>query len=201
MDKKYFRTETGKLASKPLLDPPKHVGYTSDTVVKIEFGISKCRFVTPYPKALDNALSAPHPGYVFTPSFKAGHWDGMHHFITRVGYFPTGLLPVVIHILKTGNNPLIDEDKDGYKVLKNPVKSVEVIPLKEAEKFYYPGLENYYENRFSLLENLTPETGEFTFPKELLKEWLKVKNSNPLTPQVLGLAASLHENSKNDPPL
>lgn len=194
--KKYTRDSEGKLVSKPLIAPARHEGYDKSMTVKIEFSRTRCRFLTPYPKVLDKVLSAPHPGYVFTPSFKAGHWDGLHRFITRAGYFPTGLLPVVIHILKTGNNPLINEEKDEYKVLKNLPEKVEVIPAKGEEKFYYPGFETFYENGTKLLEELNPETGVFTFSKELLKEWVTVKGSNPLATRVLSLAKTLHEASK-----
>lgn len=194
--KKYSRDANGKLVAKPLIPPARHEGYTTGMEIKIEFSRTKCRFLTPYPKVLDRVLSAPHPGYVFTPSFKAGHWDGLHRFITRAGYFPTGLLPVVVHILKTGNNPLIPEEKDGYKVLKTPAKSIQIIPAKGEEKFYYPGFENFYENQTSLLDNLNPETGEFVFSKELLKSWVSVRGSNPLASRVLELAKDLHEPSK-----
>jgi hypothetical protein len=189
--KKFTRTPNGKLTPKPLLEPPKSQGYTPGAEVKIEFGISKCKFLTPYPRPLDNALSAQYPGYVFAPSFKAGHWDGTHRFITRAGYFPTGLLPVVVHILKTGNNPLIDPDKKEYMVLKNPAKSVVIVPTKVAQKYYYPGLENFYENEIQLLDYFSPETGEFVYPKDLLKNWSEVKNSNELAGKILAFAKEL----------
>lgn len=191
--KKFPRDKNGKIIAKPILEPPKSAGHTKGAEVKIAFNVNKCHFLSSYPPQLNKALTAPFPGYVFTPSYKAGHWDGMHRFITRAGYFPTGLLPVVVHILKTGNNPLINPDKKGYIVLTIPAKSIEIIPDKDAEKAYYPGMENFFEYQDDLLKNLSPETGEFTFPMDLLRAWIPVKQTNPLAPQILGLAKALHE--------
>ena len=196
--KKYRRTKSGKLATQPLITPPKHVGYKYGQPVKIEFDITKCRFLTPYPSQLDRALTAPYPGYVFTPSFKAGHWDGHHHFITRRGYFPTGLLSVVVHILKTGKNPLIDEDKKEHNVLANTVVNVEVIPVKNAEKFYYPGMENYYENQINIMENFEPNSGEFIYPTKMLRFWSTSRGTNELAGKIMGIAKILHEEKKKD---
>jgi len=189
---KYTRTKSGQLKPRPLVAPPRYKGYKPGDTVQIAFGITKCKFLTPYPQPLDRALTAPHAGYMFTPSFKAGHWDGHHHFITQVGYFPTGLLPVVMHILKTGNNPLINENKDDYIVLKTPVVKVEIISDKNATPFHYPGLENYYANQFDILEMLNDD-GEFIFPTAPLKEWVSIKDSNPMSGRLLALAKSLHE--------
>lgn len=35
------------------------------------------------------------PGYYHSPKYKKGIWDGYSYLVTEVGYFPSGLLPVV----------------------------------------------------------------------------------------------------------
>ena len=189
----YTRDKDGKLVAKPKISAPRYTGYKHGDEVQIAFGITKCQFLTPYPRALEEALTVHHPGYMFVWSFKSGQWDGKHHFITRPGYFPTGLLPVIIHILKTGNNPLIDDDKKSHKVLTKPVKSIAVIPTKEAEKFYYKGFEDHFELHGNLMDNFNPEQGTFTYSQEILKTWSTQRNQNSLAPKVLQLAKTLHE--------
>lgn len=182
---------TGKLVPKPRYDAPLHLAYKAGDPVCIQLGPSKCKFLTPYPKELYKALSAPVPGFAFTPSFKNKMWDGQHRFITKVGYFQLGLLPVAYCILKTGINPLVPEDKKGHKVLANPVEDVQLKVPKEMRETFYPGLVNFYIDELDILQYLNPESGEFAYPVKLLQMWSKVRGVNPLAETVLDLAKSL----------
>lgn len=186
---KYSRNAKGGLVNqKKRFVPDLHARYKHGEPVKIQFGYSKCQFLTPYPKEVYEALSVLVPGHFFIPSVKAGFWDGKHRFITKPGYFATGLLPVVVSLLTRGVNPL---DKSGDKVLHKPVANFTLIVPEKCVKRYYPGLENYYENNLDMLQYFSPETGEFSYPFELLKAWFLVKDTNPLAGKVLKLAKSL----------
>jgi hypothetical protein len=158
--------------------------------VKIEVGKQKCRFLTPFPKPMDKGLSAPYPGYFFMKSFKNGSWDGHKHFITRAGYFPTGLLALVYHVLITGENPLVKEGLGARNVLTKPVVNVEIIVKDEMKEFYYPGLLKMWED-FDLLKTLNPEDGTFSFPVVFLNQWKLVEKHNPISKPLLALCKSL----------
>jgi hypothetical protein len=193
---KIGRDSSGKLVRKARFKAPPHKSYQYDDPVKIQFGIVKCKFLTPYPSNLYNIMSASVPGYFFMPSYKAKQWDGQHRFITRAGYFHTGLLPVVYATLKKGTNPL---DKSESKSRIKPVKNVTVDVPASLKKYYHDGLVTYYLEDEDILQYLSPETGEFAYPVKLLHNWTHVKDTNPLAKRVLKLARSLHFNTKNDP--
>jgi hypothetical protein len=190
---KIGRDPNGKLVRKPKFNAPPHKSYQYGAEVKIQFGIVKCKFLTPYPGNLYNIMSASVPGYFFMPSYKAKQWDGQHRFITRAGYFHTGLLPVVYATLKKGTNPLA---KGESKTKVKPVDKVTVIVPEKLKKFYHPGLVGYYLEDEDILQYLSPETGEFAYPTKLLKAWTTVKDTNPLARRVLKLAKALHEESQ-----
>ena len=185
------RDRHGKLVKKPLVTPRKSSGFIGEAV-KIQFGRTKCKFLTAYPPPLDRALSAPFPGFQFTQAFKNKTWDGKHHFITQAGYFPTGLLPLVIHILRTGINPLIEEDKKGYNVLKVP-PGMQLTCEKEDEKFYHSAYLSHYNTNPDDVANTLNNEGIFAYPLEVFRSWAAVKDTNPLATQILALAKSLHQ--------
>jgi hypothetical protein len=190
---KLGRDDDGKLVSKPRLPAPLHKAYKAGDTVRIEVRRDKCKFLTPYPSQVYSALSVPVPGYLFTPSYKNKMWDGRHKFITKAGYFPVGLLPVICAILTTGNNPLIDEDKDDYKVLANPVQKVSIALTDEVKKHFHPSLVYYYISDVNILQYLNPENGEFIYPTKILLGWKEVREVNPLARQILDLAKSLRK--------
>lgn len=185
-----FKRTSGGLVQVPTVALPRYHGYTPDKPVEIGFSRIKCQFLSPYPQQLDNALTAPYPGYIFTPQYKAGNWDGHYHFITRSGYFPTGLLPVVYHILNTGINPLLNEgEKDRRILTKLPVK-VTIKTKDEDLAFFYPGMVTFYLDRINLTEYLSDD-GTFAFSLPLLKHWKSIEGQNEFARQVLDLANSL----------
>lgn len=192
---KYERSSDGSLRKKKTSYTPLHKAYRAGDAVKIQFGPTKCKFLTPYPAGVYHALEVYVPGHIFIPAVKNGHWDGKHRFITKPGYFQTGLLPVIHTMLTQGINPLLDEDHRDRNVLLKPVENVEVIVPDKYKKIYYPGLVNYYENHLDILQWLNPEEGLFIYPKELLREWGTVKRTNPLARQVLLLAKDLKASS------
>ena len=49
-------------------------------------------------KPVDDALTFRSPNYWFTPSYKAGHWDGNIHFL-KSNEFPVGFLQRVLEVL------------------------------------------------------------------------------------------------------
>jgi hypothetical protein len=185
------RDRYGKIEKKPLVEAFKSTTYAGKTT-DIQFGRNKCKFLSAYPPQLDKALSAPFPGFQFTQAFKNKTWDGQHHFITRAGYFPTGLLPLVIHILSTGNNPLIEEDKRGYKVLKSPVTFNVTCDIKDKKLFYSAYLSHYNNSPEKAASTLNTE-GVFAYPIEIFRSWAAVRDTNPLATQILALAKSLHQ--------
>lgn len=188
---KFRRNADGSLTQVSSVALPKYYGYTPDMTVKIQFGKIKCKFLTPYPQELDRALTAPHPGYIFTPQYKSGNWDGQHHFLTRAGYFPTGLLPVVFHILKTGINPLIKEDKKERKVLsKLPTEVKVIVPDKEKENFY-PGIVTFYRDQINVVDYLNADESIFAYSLPLLHHWKKVEDKHVFAKSVLDLVKSL----------
>lgn len=190
---KVGRDTNGKLVRKAKFKAPPHKAYQSGAEVKIQFGIVKCKFLTPYPKGLYEMMTVMVPGYFFTPSYKKHLWDGKHRFITKAGYFHTGLLSVVYACLKKGANPL---DKEGKKNRVKPIDNVTVVVPEKLKKYYHPGLVNYYLEEENILQYLTPETGEFAYPTKLLKNWTTVRDNNPLAKKVLKLAKSLHGSSQ-----
>lgn len=149
--------------------------------IEIQFGPIKCKILTPYPKKLDQVLTAPVPGYFFMPQFKAGNWDGKHHFITQAHYFPTGLLPLVYAILKTGKNPL---DDDSVVLRQTPSKVIIRVPEGGGE-YFNPNFIRHYLDKPNLLENLTEEEGTFSVPRISLVKLKKVKGKNPLAAVLL----------------
>lgn len=187
---KIGRDSSGKLVHKPKFNAPLHKAYKVGDEVKIRFDIVKCKFLTPYPTGLFNMMTVMVPGYFFTPSYKNHMWDGKHRFITNVGYFHTGLLPVVYAALKTGIHPL---DKEGSKDRIKPIEKVTIIVPDKLKQFYHPGMINYYLDDADILQYFSPETGEFAYPTQLLKNWVVVKGDNPLAKRVLKLAKSLHK--------
>lgn len=187
---KVVRNKYGKLVKVPLLAPYKSTGYAGEPV-RIQFGRTKCKFLSAYPPQLDRALTAPHPGFQFTTAFKNKSWDGLHHFITRAGYFPTGLLPLVVHILKTGINPLIESDKKGYSILKVPPGS-QIICNEKDTKFYHSSYLSYYEMDTKQVASSLSDEGVFAYPVEIFRSWAAVTESNPLARKVLKLAKNLH---------
>jgi superfamily II DNA or RNA helicase len=48
-------------------------------------------------KALDMSMTFRMPGYVFTPAYKRGHWDGNIHFFKK-GKFPVGFLSRALEV-------------------------------------------------------------------------------------------------------
>ena len=189
---KYTRSSSGQLAPNKKRLAHLHTSYRLGEAVKIQFGPVKCKFLTPYPRPVYDAMGILVPGHIFIPSVKAGHWDGRHRCITKPGYFQTGLLPVIYTMLTRGINPLIDEDKKNHKVLPNPVENVEIIVPPEYTDLYYPGLTTYYQDNLELLQWLSPETGDFIFSTSLLKSWVAVKDTNPLAKKILQLGKHLH---------
>jgi hypothetical protein len=187
----FYRTKTGKLKTKKkTISSPRYAGYKQGQEVVIKVGKSKCQFVTPYPSPVEKAMAPPTPGYFFSPQFKNGNWDGRKHLITRAGYFPTGLLPLVYHVLKTGKNPMIEDGDKGKNVLTKPVEKVTVIIPDDMQAIFYPGMLDLWED-FDVLKTLNDANGTFAYPVGLLNRWAKVKNVNPLAKQILALGKSL----------
>jgi hypothetical protein len=197
----YTRDKYGKLVKKPLLAPAKSAGWAAHAAktggyVSIKFGKTKCQFSTPYPPQLDKALSVPHPGFQFTTAYKNGHWDGLHHFITRAGYFPTGLLPVVTHILRTGKNPLIEEGKKGHIVLENPPGKTGFSYDKNDREFFNDALKDAYMNDFKIAMDSLNDEGVFVLPIEIFEDWATFRPCSPLSHPLLQLARNLHKKTK-----
>lgn len=190
---KFERDTQGNLKKTSNIKPPRHVGYQPQNTIKILFDIVKCQFLTPYPHPLDDALSAFYPGFVHTTAYKAQQWDGKHRFITRAGYFPTGLLPVVYAILKTGNNPLVSPDKSKYQVLKTLPKNTIILTKDDkSAQYYHPGFVTMYIDFVDVLEGLNEKNGTFPYSGACLNGWKKVEDTNPLAKQTLKLARDLH---------
>jgi len=187
---KFERDAQGHLKKTSGIKPPMHVGYNPKEPLKILFGIVKCKFLTPYPHQLDDALSAYYPGYFHMTAYQNHSWDGKHRFITRAGYFPTGLLPVVYYMLKTGNNPLLTDENDDYKVLRNVPENVVIVTEKDSE-FYTPGFATFYLDYVDVLESLNGD-GTFAYPISNLNGWKRVVDTNPLAKRVLNLARDIH---------
>ena len=187
---RFKRSSAGKVVRTGRVTPPKYSGYASGAEVIIEVGVNKCQFLSAYPHVVEQALTTPYPGYYFSPQYQRGDWDGKKHFITRNGYFPTGLLPLVYHILKTGYAPAIEKGGRRKKVLDKPIENVVLKVKEEIKKDFYPGILNAWENP-DLLEYLNPETGVFEYPTKQLNIWNRVKDSNPLAKPILNLCRSL----------
>ena len=191
MSARFTRSSTGKIRRSVGTKAPQSTGYDDGALIKILFGPQKCKFVTPYPAKLYKALVAPYPNYWHTPSFKARKWDGMHHFVTHAGYFPTGLLPVVFHMLTTGTNPLIPSHKKGYYVGITATKNIKIIPQKGCEKYFQEGYPRFFSFPPDTMEGFDRATGTFGYPVELLKCWGAARGSNPLARQILAFAKEL----------
>jgi len=158
--------------------------YKSGNPVHIHFGVSKCKFITPFPHKLRNVLAVYYPNYFFTPSFKNGSWDGKYHFITEANYFPTGLLSVVFSTLKTGCNPL-DKSK---KVYFSPVEKVKIKVNPVDQKYYHPQILNYYMREEDIVSSI--ENSTFTIDTKTILNWKNLSN-NSFQKQVQKLANSV----------
>ena len=159
-----------------------------DTVT-IQFGPVKCKFLTPYPKQLDNELCIDYPGKFFSPSYKNGNWDGKHWFITSANYFPTGLLPLVYAILKTGKNP-ISSNPDTVVLMKRP-KEVKLKIPKGGWEYFNPNFVKYYLQDMDVLNSLDEEQGIIHLPKESLRNLKKCKDANRHAKKVFSLLNEL----------
>ena len=187
----FYRTKTGKLqTAKKKISSPRYAGYKHGQEVIIQVGKAKCQFLSPFPSAVEKALAPTTPGYFFSPQFKAGGWDGRKHLITRAGYFPPGLLPLVFHILNTGINPMIDKAKAAHKVLAKPVVKVTVIIPVDMREIFFPGMLDLWED-FDILPSLDDANGTFAYPVRLLNRWNNVKEKNPLAKPLLAFGKSL----------
>jgi superfamily II DNA or RNA helicase len=84
---------------------------------------NKCEIVGNYNKDLvDDELTFQMPNYWFTPSYKAGHWDGNIHFLKK-NHFPIGFLQRVLNVLPEdteclAHNPVPDIDSLAEFVTK-----------------------------------------------------------------------------------
>jgi len=160
--------------------------YKKGDAVNIHFGISKCKFITPYPEKLRKILCVFYPGYFFSPKFKKGLWDGKYYFITNSNYFPTGLLSVVFATLKTGKNPLDKNEKEYF----TPIKKVRLKVNPEDKKFYHPQILNYYFNNNDIVSSIEKNT--FTIDKKLIDNWKNLQdNTFQVQVQKLAQLASL----------
>lgn len=84
---------------------------------------------------VDEELAIKQPGYIFSPKFKNGFWDGKIHFFNKKsGTFPTGLLKKVCAIIAHADSHehIIFED------LRKPL----IIPMPEEIKLYEPNAPN-----------------------------------------------------------
>jgi len=71
--------------------------------MKIEVGVQKSKIVTDNPKllkALVDLYSFKVKGAEFSKAYRTRRWDGKKKFITRAGYFRTGLLEDILRRLK-----------------------------------------------------------------------------------------------------
>ena len=69
------------------------------SVMIIQIGTLKSKIVTDNSKLLDalrDMYSFKIPGSQYSPHYRSRHWDGKKHFITKDGYFRTGLLSRVL---------------------------------------------------------------------------------------------------------
>jgi len=96
-----------------------------------------------YTEELEKALTVPYDSYWFSPKFKAGLWDGRHHFLKIPSLkFPSGLLFIVEEYFNRMNCEYIIHDSR-----KNPM----IWPLtEERDKFR----EKYTETFKNLLEGI-----------------------------------------------
>lgn len=180
----FQRTKGGKVARFGGKQLPR---WKEGSPIEIKFGPIKCQFTTPYPKKLDQTLTAPYPGYFFMPLFKSGKWDGHYHFITKAHYFPTGLLPVVYAILRTGRNPL----RDNEKVLKVLPHRVKLRVPREGRKFFNPNFLRHYLDEPDLLADLTEEEGTFSVPRISLIKLKDIRKTNEFAAKLLELFKSI----------
>lgn len=88
---------------------------------------------------INKELSIPVPNYWFSNKYKSGLWDGRQHFFVRPGNtFPTGLLPLVLDIFETAEQPvMIDDtrtDLDKY-VMETVDDDYSVTEEKESREY------------------------------------------------------------------
>ncbi len=193
-----FHRVNGKLKRTTGTKAPKDIGWKTGMPVKILFDTQKCKFLTLFPPQLNKALVAPYPNYWHTPSFKAKQWDGMYHFITKAGYFPTGLLPVVFHMLTTATNPLMPEDIEKNKLRFPPVKDIKILPKKGCAKVFTESYPRFFSFPPDTMIGFDKETGTFAYPVPLLKCWAAAKGTNPLAKKVLAFAKTLREEAMSE---
>lgn len=167
---------------------PKDMGnWRSGDPVDILFGVSKCKFLTPYPKKIKKELEIFVPGYRFSPKYKRKQWDGKKKFITDHHYFMTGLLPVVYAMLKTGKSIVNfydfrgDENLKKRKViLRNPPKKVRIQVPEECKQYFSPTFLRWYIYDFDLLSGVSEENSSVEIPIKMLKS-LKLNSENTVS--------------------
>lgn len=67
-----------------------------------------------------NILRYRPKGYIFSPKYKVGQWDGYVRLMTKAGNFPAGLAPYLVsRLAQAGQSARIE--RDGYPLPPNPL--------------------------------------------------------------------------------
>lgn len=103
----------------------------SGDTVRVFVGTNRCRFLTPYPRAIvDDVTSCWKKNYIFMPAYRSGRWDGKLHLLTPAGTFPTGLLHDVVEVLT----------KNGLRVETEVPADSQPLPVVHGIEGAYGGL-------------------------------------------------------------
>ena len=108
--------------------------------MKIEFGNLKSKISTDNPdliNALVKLYTFKVPGAEFSPSYKRKQWDGTRSYITKAGYFKSGLLSRILG----------DLDEIGCSPEITGVIDEKTVKVQQISEFTYYDFQETFINR------------------------------------------------------
>jgi superfamily II DNA or RNA helicase len=100
---------------------------------------------------IDRSLSYYITGYMFTPSYKSGRWDGRNRLLQKKGeeyYFLSGLLPRVEEILKSNHRDYKIIDKIKLPKLSKKIKTKNI----EHRQYQQIAVKSAIENKSGIIK-------------------------------------------------
>ena len=134
-------------------------------------------------KAMHEKLGVKQDGYMFSPAYKAGYWDGIVDFYDKeTDTFPTGLVPQVDNILGELQGQLapkgymfqyeiIDDRPDKFLAVSDMEKEIQLDfgdGVHALRDYQYKSVESIVENQVGIV-NLSTNSGKTAVASGLIK--------------------------------
>lgn len=129
---------------------------------------------------ISKALEIPVPNYWFSAKYKNGSWDGRQHFFQRpADTFPSGLLPMVLDLLKENELDweIDDQREDVQKYTLKPVSGdYSINDVKESREYQVDTINKVITNKIGGVPfvrgviNIATNGGKTTIAEAIMKE-------------------------------